>query len=446
MQELHVRYEPPDLTGIPPPLSSNDSSDGGNSDKKSLPPPLEDDIITLPPLEDSFPSHNSIPYAPGQTSASVKLLLPPDSFMKTSPSTSSTTTTIPSSLSTPPSHILRSPSEFESIPNISLIQTEIHTKSETGSDTAIMQSHGDNMEGSLLVAVPLQKMQLSENEGTEEMVVLSPSATTPNEDGVKLFPSAHDYNNSSTHLISPDTKNIQNEGLVIEDEWPLLKSDTSTILKQKDTTPPPLQDDQVLHPDLQYPHEPVITEQEHVSDEKHTAAFVVATAINAAVNIIEKSGEQEIEKNDGMEENIKEDEQENTEQVQNEFREEEESSMNEFREEEESSMNEFREKEESSMNEFREKEESGMNEFREKEESGMNEFREKEESSMKEQVKEESGMKESEVNPDVEALVVDPDILQTLCQLVTQQQKDIESLRSVYIIYYYHYHYTPLYS
>ena len=414
MQELHVRYEPPDLTGIPPPLSSNDSIDGGNSYKKSMPPPLEDDITTLPPLEDSFPSHNSIPYAPGQTSASVKLLLPPDSFMKTSPSTSSTTSTIPSSLSTPPSHILRSPSEFESIPNISLIQTEIHTKSETGSHTSIMQSHGDNMEGSLLVAVPLQKMQLSENEGTEEMVVLSPSATTPNEDGVKLFPSAHDYSNSlSTHSISnlPDTKTIQDEDLVIEDEWPLLKADTSTILEKKDTTPPPLQDDQVIYPDLQYPHDPVITEQEHVSDEKHTAAFVVATAINAAVNIIEKSGEQEIEKDDGMEENIKEDEHVNTEQVQNEFREEEESGMDEFREEEESSLNE----------------------------------QVKEESSLNEQVKEESGMKESEVNPDVEALEVDPDILQTLCQLVTQQQKDIESLRLVYIIYYYHYHYTPLF-
>ena len=398
MQELHVRYEPPDLTGIPPPLPSNDSIDGGNSDKKSMPPPLEDDIMTLPPLEDLFPSQNAIPYAPGQTSASVKLLLPPDSFMKTSPSTSSTTSTIPSSLSTPPSHILRSPSEFESIPNIGLIQTEIHTKPETGSDTSIMQSHSDNTEGSLLVAVPLQKMQLSENEGTEEMVVLSPSATTPNEDGVKLFPSAHDYNNSSTHSVStlPDTKSIQNEGL---DEWPLLNSDTSTILEQKDTTPPPLQDDQVIHQDLQYPHEPVITEQGHVFDEKHTAAFVVATAINAAVNIIEKSGEQEIEKDDGMEENIKEDEQVNTEQVQNEFREEEESSM-----------------------------------------------KEEEESSINEQVNEESIMKESVVNPDVEALVVDHDILQTLCQLVTQQQKDIESLRLVYIIYHYHYHYTPLYS
>ena len=298
--------------GIPPPLSSStnvveqtDRPHDGYIPSNILPvvdtshmPMLlrsssEDTLNDIPKLKNLHISEDAKihQYAPGQSSPSVKLLSPETILCH---STSSPTSTS-ASLSFQSTHILRSPSDFESLPTTVCLQpTDTHTdKSENGDKNGYTNSQ--------IVTLPLKRYSSTDDEANEEMVVTSPNNSLPSDINNKMgpFPSAHD---SSVTLL--DKMNSSKMApLTDEDEdWPELsteeserKSEIESQLAEQEGTPLLMNDTPILVNDtpILVNDTPLLINANEASNgvfekgAKETASLVVALAINTAVGIVE---------------------------------------------------------------------------------------------------------------------------------------------------------------
>ena len=147
-------------------------------------------------------------YAPGQSSPSVKLLSPETILNQGS----SAPLSAPPSLSFPSSHVLRSPSDFESIPN------------SLGSSMNCNKS-SNNLDNSQFVGLPLKTLSSNEDNSNEEMVLTSPSTSLPRDHNheANLFPSAHDSTSLPVKQDNEDTPIIEDSEQEDED-WPNLSA------------------------------------------------------------------------------------------------------------------------------------------------------------------------------------------------------------------------------
>ena len=310
LQELQVRFEPPGIMGIPPPpLTGNDTPSNNNPAPQNQPNDavLFHDSTDLPPLLHSssdigenrskldgghVPVGVASQYAPGQSSPSVKLLSPETilSLGISSPTTSAPSLSLPAG-----AHLLRSPSDFESA--ISLPSAITNTGSESVS----------SLSNSQIVTLPLKTLSSTDDEGNEEMVMTSPSTSLPkdanNNNEMGLFPSAHNSAiplsliNEATPTSNPPDPVIEEE----DDDWPNL-SVTDTEQKSE---PEAEQGDvpssggaEVEGGDSKDVPEDSTSV---IAEAKDVASVIVASAINTAIGIIEANVPPEVKGEEGEE-------------------------------------------------------------------------------------------------------------------------------------------------
>lgn len=347
LQELRVRFEPPGIMGIPPPISSSSINGGTTEAEKQqqapvsiednpmvdhpstsdtdpladVPPPLlQDDSKGGPDLPHSLEPTNlinpSLPYAPGQSSPSVKLLSPDNilSHIGSSPSGGG----IPSVSS----HVLYSPRDFDSRQN---------SKDSTTVKSDVESSLNDSL-NSQIVTIPLKKISDSDIDNEEMVMTSSPpggSLTFDNNNEIQSFPSAHSISGSN---LEPniETRN-RNESVDDAESWPDLSAEESERKSGSEVTEheitsqggvstsqgdPPLSQNDFPLSDIPLPPQDDVTttniplspptltppsddisdtvpgpidqnELSFLTEARETAANVVTSAINAAIYITE---------------------------------------------------------------------------------------------------------------------------------------------------------------
>ena len=283
--------------GIPPPLLTTEETDQGVDTPSGCTTqpnggPLLHDSSHMPPLIDvssgqhqlkssdpikledvTIPKEIISEYAPGQSSPSVKLLSPETFLSHSSTSPASTTP----SLSLASTHLLRSPSDFESHSK-SLNLQQVGVANTSAGNKAVSSSSN-----SQIVTLPLKSFSGStDDEANDEMVLTSPSGSLPSDlnnsnKGARLFPSAH---NDATFEAVRDQ-------LMVDDDWPNLSSE-NTEDKLEESAPPLSLTDEKDNQFSKNTSDDYRKGEGFVNGEaKEAAALVVSAAISSAVSRVD---------------------------------------------------------------------------------------------------------------------------------------------------------------